>query len=330
MFKFYYLVSDLSPETAQLATRAYDWLLHSFQPSTQRSYSRMFQDFMGFLVASGLSLGQVNIHVLLAFLEYLHSNAFTVANISSYLDGIRAFFILHALPTDMFKDQRIQMFVKSLQVNIPLLLKTTAVFSIEMLRDIVIQSQKFEFSQVFIPLYLLAFYSFLRLSNIAPHAFTGFDTSRHVARGDLIFGNSSAVLILKWSKTNQLRNKVHYVTISLIPQSLLCPVLALKNMLAANPGSQNDPLFTIPRHGRWLPLTDSIVRKHLKRVIKALSILLGGQGPLGRIIITSPFRPSKTKELGLLTVCTDTFLLIPNSPLLRAFQQHIQSRWVFG
>ena len=66
-----------------------------------------------------------------------------------------------------------------------------------MLRDLGIQSQKFQFSQVFIALYLLCFYFFLRLSNIVPHAFAGFDISRHLARGDVIFGDSSAVLILQ-------------------------------------------------------------------------------------------------------------------------------------
>ena len=40
----------------------------------------------------------------------------------------RAFFILYALPTDMFKDQKMQMFVKSLQINRSLILKTTPVF----------------------------------------------------------------------------------------------------------------------------------------------------------------------------------------------------------
>ena len=137
-------VSDMSPGTAQLATRVYDRLWVYFGPATQRTYTRMFQDFMGFLVASGLSLGQVNIYVLLAFLEYLHSNAPTVTNISNYLADIRVFFILYAFPIDLFKDQRIQMFVKSLKINRPLHLKTTPVFSVEMLQDIVIQSQKIE------------------------------------------------------------------------------------------------------------------------------------------------------------------------------------------
>ena len=230
----------------------------------------MFQDFIGFLVASGLSLDKVNIYVLLAFLEYLYSNALTPSNISNYLAGVRAFFIIHDLPTHIFRDQRIQMFVKSLQNNRPLTIKTNPVFSMDMLRDIVVQCQKFEFSHVFAALYLLGFYSFLHLSNIVPHSFMGFDLSRHLARGDVIFGDTSAVVIIKWSKTNQLRDKVHYVTIPKIPQSLLCPFLALKTMLEKIPGAENDPLFTVPRHGQYLPLTDTIVRKHLKRVLKAL------------------------------------------------------------
>ena len=41
-------------------------------------------------------------------------------------------------------------------------------------------------------------------------------------------------------------------------------------MLQKIPGAANDPLFTVPRHGQYLPLTDTIVRKHLKRVLKAL------------------------------------------------------------
>ena len=123
------------------------------------------------------------------------------------------------------------MFVKSLKINRPLTLQSNPVFSMDMLRYIVLQCQKFEFSHIFAALYLLVFYSFLRLSNIVPHSFMGFDLSRHLARGDVIFGDTSAVVIIKWSKTNQLRDKVHYLTIPKIPQSLLCPFLALKTML---------------------------------------------------------------------------------------------------
>ena len=41
-------------------------------------------------------------------------------------------------------------------------------------------------------------------------------------------------------------------------------------MFSRIPGSQEDPSFCICGLGRWLPLTDSIVRKHLKQIIRIL------------------------------------------------------------
>ena len=68
----------------QLTTSAFVHLLQSFRPATRKAYNRMFSDFMAFLVAAGLLLSQVDIHVLLAFMEYLCQNKFTPSNISNY------------------------------------------------------------------------------------------------------------------------------------------------------------------------------------------------------------------------------------------------------
>ena len=228
------------------------------------------------------------------------------------------------------------MFVKSLQINRPLAIKSNPVFSVDMLRQIVIQCQKFEFSHIFAALYLLAFYSFLRLSNIVPHSFMGFDLSRHLTRGDVIFGDTSAVVILKWSKTNQLRNKVNYVTIPKIPQSLLCPFLALKTMLETIHVTKNDPLFTIPRQGHYLPLTDTIVRKHLKRVLKALGWdqqkftfhtfrRSGASWAHNRGVPIQAIKDQGTWSSDCVYRYISPDTQFSSSPLLHAFQQHLQS-----
>ena len=125
--------------------------------------------------------------------------------------------------------------------------------------------------QFFTKLYLLAFVSFLRLSNMVSHSFSSFDISRHLARGDIIFSHDMVIILVKWSKTIQSRNKIAHIHITVLPGSRLCPVTALKCMLAVVPGSQDDPLFSICRQGRWVPLTDSIVRKLLKRITHMLS-----------------------------------------------------------
>ena len=58
--------------------------------------------------------GEINVQLLLAFLEYLHQNNCTVSNIANYSAAIRALSIIYDLPTECFKHQKIQMFIRSL------------------------------------------------------------------------------------------------------------------------------------------------------------------------------------------------------------------------
>ena len=109
---------------------------------------------------------------------------------------------------------------------------------------------------------------------MVPHAKNGFDPSRHLARGDIIFSDNEAIVLVKWSKTIQSRDNVARVVIPKLPGSKLCPVTALSNMLHLVPGSNNDPLFAIFKANKWSPLTDSMVKKHLKRVLLLLQLQL--------------------------------------------------------
>ena len=152
------------------------------------------------------------------------------------------------------------------------MVKPNSIFTEQMLLDIVAATETLEFSEIFLSVYLLAFFSFLRLSNIFPHAKNGLDPSRHLARGDIIFSDNEAIVLVKRSKTIQSRDKVAHVVIPKFPGSKLCPVTALSNMWQLVTGSNNDPLFAIFKANKWSPLTDSAVRKHLKRVLLLLQL----------------------------------------------------------
>ena len=254
----------------QLTTSAFARLLQSFRPATQRAYNRMFSGFMAFLVVAGLLPSQVNVLVLLAFMEYLCQNKFTPSNISNYLAGVRAYYVIYNIPTTSFRDERIQMFIRSLKSNRPLMIKNMSVLTYDMIMAMLEVTAKLEAPQVFTSLYLLAFVSFLRLSHIVPHSFKNFYASRHLARGDIIFSHDMAIIFVKWSKTIQSRDNSAHIHIPVLPGSRLCPVTALKHMRAIVPGSQDDPLFSLCRQGHWVPLTDSIVRKHQKRITRML------------------------------------------------------------
>ena len=135
-----------------------------------------------------------------------------------------------------------------------------------LLMQIITVSTYLKFPHTFKILYLLAFFSFLRLSNILPHTASTFDKTRHLCVADVIFLDSKAVIMLKWSKTFQDRVKTTTVNIPSLGSSALCPVKALQAMIACTPSNQDSPLFQVPHGHIYKPLTDSAARKHLKSV----------------------------------------------------------------
>ena len=225
----------------------------------------MFRLFLGFLVVAGLTIHQVTVTILLAFMESLVDQSFSVSNIVNYMAGIRSNFIIYGLDTLPFRDERIYLFQKSLKYTRKLVPKGTFVIDTDLLLCILSVSDTLEFPIIYRALYLLSFFSFLRLSNILPHTIKGFDPTRQLCKGDLIFSQDSIVIIIKWSKTIQNRRDTVTISVPSLGDSPLCPHRALKAMLLQLPGSSNDPLFQIPRNGGFVPLTDSVARKHLKK-----------------------------------------------------------------
>ena len=244
----------------------------AFRPATARTYHRMFSDFLGFLVATGLCHHQVNHSFLLMFMQFLSENGLTAANIANYMAGIRAQFIIYNLDTTPFRHEQIQLFSKALKLDRPLQPKSTNIISTDLLQQILMTTQAFQFPIQFTALYSLAFFSFLRISNILPHSIKAFDPTRQLACGDIILTDQGANVIVKWSKTIQNRTDIHTIPIPILGDSILCPYKAVKSLLDHIPGSSNQPLFLIPRSHGPVPLTDSVARQHLHSISTTLNI----------------------------------------------------------
>ena len=116
------------------------------------------------------------------------------------------------------------------------------------------------------------FFGFLRLSNIAPHSYAQFGSTRHLTRADVSFVPSAMRITLKRSKTMQTRDKVHVITLPLIHPSPLCPVYALKRAIAYYNPRDMDPLFQVKTtHGHRL-VTEIRLRKTLSKLNTKLGL----------------------------------------------------------
>ena len=95
--------------------------------------------------------------------------------------------IVYGYNTASSMDQRISLLIKSLKLNHLFSPRIPIVMNEILLLQIVTVSAQLRYPLVYEALYLLAFFYFLRLSNILQHSVNSFDKSRHLGVGDLIF-----------------------------------------------------------------------------------------------------------------------------------------------
>ena len=173
-------------------------------------------------MVAGLSIYQVTVVILLAFMESLVEQDFSVSNVVNYMAGIRSYVIVYGLFTSPFRDQRLQLFKRSLHYIRRFEPKTTLIIDTNLLLGILSVADTLQFPIIYRALYLLSFFSFLRHSNILPHSSKNFDPTRQLCRGDLIFSQDSIVIIIKWSKTMQNRRDTATISVPSLGNSSLC------------------------------------------------------------------------------------------------------------
>ena len=195
----------------------------------------MFRIFIAFCIFANIFLPLSHSNQILAFLEFLVFNKVSHQTISNYLSAIKSQLSLFDLDISMFSNPRIKFFTKSLALSAPLKLSIKSIIDIPTLTSIVLRCDSMFMGQVYKAAFLLSFFSFLRISNLVPHAISKFNPLEQLARADIIFAPPGALILVKWSKTLQLKNKLKILKIPIIPKSPLCPVTALRILLAITP-----------------------------------------------------------------------------------------------
>ena len=127
--------------------------------------------------------------------------------------------------------------------------------------------------QIFKALYLVAFFSFLRISNLVPHKIAAFSPLEQLTRGDIFFAPPGMHILIKWSKIMQTRDMVKIIKLPALQASPLCPVQAVKNLLLLSPGNEDTPLFQVKNDkALWIPLTDTKTRRNFSQILQRLGL----------------------------------------------------------
>ena len=144
--------------------------------------------------------------------------------------------------------------------------------TISLLLKIVESCDTLTYGQVYKAVFSLAYFVFLRLSNVVPTSAKAFDVTWNLLRSDIIFGSPGAHIILKWGTDMQAANAHQVVQIPSLPSSPLCPASALKSLFHSVPASSSSPLFLLPLPSGLSILTANMVSATFSKIITSLHL----------------------------------------------------------
>ena len=267
----YYTLFTDNVALRSLSRRATDRTQEAFRPKTRQAYTKMFKVFLAFCIYMGVASVQIDVNVILSFCECLVANKCSVSMVSNYLSAIKANFVLYNMSFSLLDHPRIRYFQKSMRIHRPLTLTSHNIVDLSMLERISRACNDISCSEVFRAIFLIGFFGFFRLSNLAPHSILTFDPSRHLTGHDLFFTKKLVKVLIKWSKMLQDRDRVQVVSLPKIANRIICPYRALKALTKLYPMTNSDSVFQFKMPSGWQPLTDTRVRK----VLKSINITLG-------------------------------------------------------
>ena len=230
-----------------------------------------WQTFLSFTLALGLPQN-LDLQVILPFLEFLLQNSLSPRVIKNYLASIKAKAQLLGWSIESLNHPSIHLFFKNITIHSSFVPKYKGYFDITTIRLISQSCAILEDPVLFRAIFLVAFHAFLRISNIAPHSRAAFSPSRHLLVKDIIFAPPGAHILIKWAKCQQEADSYKFVQ-----DQFLCPVQALQALIKARPTTKEHPLFS-ELSPPFYQVIDTKVRDALKIVLNHLSIPHLGHG----------------------------------------------------
>ena len=167
----------------------------------------LFRNFLGFCHCVKVSVHHLSVDIMIAYLESLAENNVSVNMVANHISALKASFILHGLDHILLDHPKVRYFTKSMRINRPLSLTKRNIMSLNDLKKLALCCNKIPNGQVFKAVFLISFFAFLRISNVAPHARGTFDPTVYLTPSDIVISKKLMKITLKLSKTIQSREK---------------------------------------------------------------------------------------------------------------------------
>ena len=159
----------------------------AYRPSTRAAHNTHCRTYLSFVLFMNLPLS-FSLYSLLAFLEFLNINNMSPWVIQNYLSSLKNFAKSRGWDISSFDHKLVLDYSRSITINSSFSPVPKGIFDLKTLALIIQTCDLLNDPPLYKAAFLLAFFAFLRMSNIAPHSKQKFDPHIHFLRQDIIFG----------------------------------------------------------------------------------------------------------------------------------------------
>ena len=269
-FVFFYSGSPATKEIRALDSIVDSFRNHAFAESTKRTYNNYLRSYIDFCRKFHICIVPLSPTNLARYVAFL-SDRLQFSSITNYLSVVRLLHLEAGLPSplDSFYIHSVLKGAKrviggqanrKLPITPGILHKIFSLLSLHNSKDL-----------CFWTACLVAFFSFLRKSNLFASSLQSFDPLCHLARENIKFHSRGVCLQLRKTKTIQFSERMLEIPLPRVTNSPLCPSQALLLNFKQVPAiSSPSPAFLYYVQGRPLALTYPVFLKMLKHYIGRL------------------------------------------------------------
>ena len=237
----------------------------AIRPHTRTQYFRQFRLFISFSLAKGLRTLD-NVTSVILFLEFLASQSMSSRVILNYMSALKHYFLRYSWRAEVLSAPIV---VRGIKLSVYKPSTPKLLFSMAHIKEIFRLCDYFSSPVTYRAAFLIAFFGFFRISNIAPPFRSVFDASKHFIRRDVSFAHPGCHRPLKWAKNVQAPERFLSCKLPEVRDPDLCPVKAIRELLHAAPRDPAAPLFLLLDGSI---LSQPLLRKRLTSILQIMGL----------------------------------------------------------
>lgn len=208
---------------------------------------------------------------LCAYIEFLAADTPSPRTVQNNISHIRTYLRKAEAPMDQAHHCRVKWALTALNRDNDFVPRTKSAFPIATLQNMLRLLPQTEVGNILKVAILMMYHAALHQSEVLPYSSTSFDHKKHLSRADVVLNHNSLDVKIKFAKNMQSVYQTKSVTLHRSPDTLLCVVAAVHEMLQRTPTTSARDTFIVFSNSRR-PVTTEFVRRNWQRHLTSQGI----------------------------------------------------------